>query len=295
MPHEKYDQAIHGSRLEYRHFMAANQPSSKKFNPANGHDPDAKPQIVAGSSIPVSPALWQGRIAVAARDSGGLDTFQAALTWIKANAPPDNGLLEQAKQDICGAAEGHLIPKYGDEPVTALYQAAFPDDVVELDEVTAENDAIAEVARLAKLPGIKYARERTAAAADLDISLKALDEAVKEVRKESADTKGQGRALSLPDIEPWTEPVDGEVLVSGLVAALRTFMVMDESELVTTALWVLHCHALEAFTITPRLAITSPEKGCGKTTLLDILGALAPRTLQTANTSVAPIFAEDTR
>jgi hypothetical protein len=74
--------------------------------------------------------------------------------------------------------------------------AAFPDDAVDLDEVTAENDAIAEVARLAKLPGIKYARERIAAAADLGISVKALDEAVKEARKEGGDTKGQGRALS---------------------------------------------------------------------------------------------------
>ena len=31
------------------------------------------------------------------------------------------------------------------------------------------------------------------------------------------------------------------------------------------ALWVLHCHALDAFDSTPRLALLSPEKGSGKT------------------------------
>jgi hypothetical protein len=112
--------------------------------------------------------------------------------------------------------------------------AAFPDDAVDLDEVTAENDAIAEVARLAKLPGIKYARERIAAAADLGISVKALDEAVKEARKEGGDTKGQGRALSLPDPEPWTEPVDGEVLVSDSIAP-RTLAISSTDVLAMTS------------------------------------------------------------
>src|SRR5262249_15239797 len=71
---------------------------------------------------------------------------------------------------------------------------------------------------------------------------------------------------------------------------LRRYVVMDENELVATALWVIHCHGFEAFNITPRLAITSPEKGCGKTTLLDILGEMAPRRLLTANVGAAAVF-----
>ena len=31
------------------------------------------------------------------------------------------------------------------------------------------------------------------------------------------------------------------------------------------ALWVLHCHTLDVFESTPRLALLSPEKGSGKT------------------------------
>jgi putative DNA primase/helicase len=53
---------------------------------------------------------------------------------------------------------------------------------------------------------------------------------------------------------------------------------------------VLHAHALDAFGISPRLAITSPRPGCGKTTLLDILLRLTPRPLLTANISGPSIF-----
>jgi putative DNA primase/helicase len=56
------------------------------------------------------------------------------------------------------------------------------------------------------------------------------------------------------------------------------------------ALWVLHTHAIAAADITPRLAILSPEKRCGKTTLLKVLGALVRRPLQTTNVTVAALF-----
>jgi putative DNA primase/helicase len=96
--------------------------------------------------------------------------------------------------------------------------------------------------------------------------------------------------LSLPEPDPWAEPVAGQELLSDLIAGLRRYMVMDENETTATALWIVHCHALEAFNVSPRLAITSPEKGCGKTTLLDILGVMVPRSLSTANTGVAPVL-----
>jgi putative DNA primase/helicase len=40
----------------------------------------------------------------------------------------------------------------------------------------------------------------------------------------------------------------------------------------------------------PRLFITAPEKGCGKTTLLDVLSSLVPRPLSAANIKAAPLF-----
>jgi hypothetical protein len=43
------------------------------------------------------------------------------------------------------------------------------------------------------------------------------------------------------------------------------------------ALWCAHSHSFKAFICLPRLNISSPEKGCGKTTLRDVIGVFVPR------------------
>jgi hypothetical protein len=53
---------------------------------------------------------------------------------------------------------------------------------------------------------------------------------------------------------------------------------------------VLFTHAIEAFGIATRLAITSPRPQCGKTTLLDILHRLVVRPLLAGNVSAASVF-----
>jgi hypothetical protein len=58
----------------------------------------------------------------------------------------------------------------------------------------------------------------------------------------------------------------------------------------TLALGVMHTHCLDCFAYSPRAAITSPAKGCGKTTLLDVLERLVSRPLSTANATVSAIF-----
>src|ERR1700734_3258402 len=50
-------------------------------------------------------------------------------------------------------------------------------------------------------------------------------------------------------------------------------------------------HALfSAASFSPRLAATSPEKRCGKTTLLKILLAACPHALPSSNVSVATLY-----
>jgi putative DNA primase/helicase len=65
---------------------------------------------------------------------------------------------------------------------------------------------------------------------------------------------------------------------------------MPAESMCATALWVLHTYLIACFVISPRLAVTSPEKGCGKTTLLDILSRLVRRALSAANVTPAAIF-----
>jgi putative DNA primase/helicase len=86
------------------------------------------------------------------------------------------------------------------------------------------------------------------------------------------------------------EPVEGAALIQELTNAIKRYVVMEDGAAEAVALWVIHAHALDAFVISPRLAITSPEKGCGKTSLLDVIGHLVSRPLPTSNATPAALF-----
>jgi len=148
----------------------------------------------------------------------------------------------------------------------------------------------AEISRLASLSPLEYERERSAVAQILGLRTTALDKIVREERRGTAETGGQGRALNLPSPEPWPAPVDGNAMMSEMVAAIRSHVVATDGAAEAIGLWVLHAHALDAFSISPRLGITSPEKGCGKTTCLDVVSCLVPRRLPVSNISPAAIF-----
>jgi hypothetical protein len=109
-------------------------------------------------------------------------------------------------------------------------------------------------------------------------------------RRDQMASADQGRALALPSPEPWPQPVGGAALLTEMSVAIQRYVVVEYGAAETVALWALHGHTLDAFSISPRLAITSPEKNCGKTTLLDVIGGLVPRPLITANATTAAIF-----
>lgn len=100
----------------------------------------------------------------------------------------------------------------------------------------------------------------------------------------------QGRAVSLPDVDLWPEAVNGADVLSQIAATFSRYVALPAGAANALALWVAHAHAFKAFLHSPRLNISSPEKGCGKTTLRDVVGVLVPRPLLTENLSVAVLF-----
>ena len=107
---------------------------------------------------------------------------------------------------------------------------------------------------------------------------------------ENLENGGQSEGQILGNLEPWSELVDGANLLNALTAAIRQYVVLDDGAAEAVALWVLHTHALEAFLISPRLAITSVVMRCGKTTLVDVLSLLVRSALTTVNATAAAIF-----
>ena len=67
---------------------------------------------------------------------------------------------------------------------------------------------------------------------------------------------------------------DGAELLSEVYRFVRRFVSLSETQAVVIALWVVHTHAIDGADVTPYLAITSAEKQCGKTRLLETLALI---------------------
>jgi putative DNA primase/helicase len=89
---------------------------------------------------------------------------------------------------------------------------------------------------------------------------------------------------------PASTAQNGSSLMFDLVAAvLRSVIVSPESALLI-ALWIVFTHVYQRFPIAPLLAITSPEKRCGKTNMLTLLARLCRTAFAASNLSEAAIY-----
>jgi Protein of unknown function (DUF3631) len=71
---------------------------------------------------------------------------------------------------------------------------------------------------------------------------------------------------------------------------LEEYLDMKPHEHTAAALWVLYTHIFDRFTISPRLALSSPVNGCGKTTALAVIEQLAFRPERMDNATPAVIY-----
>ena len=69
----------------------------------------------------------------------------------------------------------------------------------------------------------------------------------------------------------------GAELLENLIAFIRRFVVLSETQALLIALWIIHTHALDAADTTAYLNIHSAEKRSGKTRLLETLDLLVAR------------------
>ena len=202
-----------------------------------------------------------------------------------AGAAANGGHQDKSKLDWATEILAGVIRKAGENPdapfTTEALQAAA---IVEEQELTTF---------------LRYRRnlkERHIPLTELDEGLRRLKARLRAaarapVAANSAGPRpGQGRELKLPEPQPWPTPVDGANLLDELSATIPRYMVMAPEAVHTVALWVLFTYLLDAFETSPRLAITAPQKRCGKTTLLSVLYQLTWRPLAAANLTPAVAF-----
>jgi hypothetical protein len=92
-------------------------------------------------------------------------------------------------------------------------------------------------------------------------------------------------------VEHDVDPADGGRLLHDVRTFIRRFCVLPDAHCLTAVtLWAAHTHMVQSFHTTPRLILSSPEAGSGKTRVLEILDLLVPESLFTCNASPAAIF-----
>jgi hypothetical protein len=80
-------------------------------------------------------------------------------------------------------------------------------------------------------------------------------------------------------------------ILEDISAYLKRFVVFaSEAQPIAIALWTVHAWTNDAFDYTPYLQITSPEKQCGKSRLLDCLELIVPKPWRAISPSEAVLF-----
>jgi putative DNA primase/helicase len=143
------------------------------------------------------------------------------------------------------------------------------------------------IAELAKLSHLAYGKYRHEEAKKLGITVDLLDQLVKAKRATRAEDE---QGLPHWKVEPWGEKIDGASLLDDIEKVFRRHIVLPEGAGVALALWVLHAWTFDAGDISPYLLLVSPEKRCGKTSVLILLSYLTPKAELASNISPSAVY-----
>lgn len=177
----------------------------------------------------------------------------------------------------------------GEPDSTQNARAREGDSGLEPEEPLSEQD---ELTRLATLDALEYDRQRGEAAKRLGIRPVTLDKVVKGLQAEQQRVEaGQaGLPVFLQAVDPWPEPVDGSGLLDELAAMVHRHIVCSDATAQAAALWIVFSWCIDAAQVAPIAVITAPEKRCGKTQLLTLIGKLCRKPIAASSITPAAFF-----
>lgn len=139
---------------------------------------------------------------------------------------------------------------------------------------------------LASLKPLEYDRVRKDQAKALGVRPTTLDSMVKAARNE----EGEVGRLPFNEVEPYPYPIDPAQLLDEVTDTIKRFIVLDTEQAHAAALWVALTWFIDVVEVAPLAIINAPEKSCGKTQLLTVIGRMAYRPLPASNASASALF-----
>lgn len=134
---------------------------------------------------------------------------------------------------------------------------------------------------LASLKPHEYDRVRKEWAAALTMRVTTLDGMVEDAQSDGSKVE----RLPFDEVEPHPGPIDPTQLLDEVSATIRRFIVLDDHQADAAALWVVLTHFIDVVEVAPLLIVNAPEKSCGKTQLLTVMGRMVYRPLPASNAS----------
>jgi putative DNA primase/helicase len=123
-------------------------------------------------------------------------------------------------------------------------------------------------------------------AGPLEVRAGALEEGSFSVSDVPADERERFQEV----IEPWPKSVNGAELLQEIFGLYERFVVVDDRGFITVSLWTVLPYIYKEFHKIPVLRIKSPQKRCGKSTLLDVLELLVSHPLITVSITPATLY-----
>jgi putative DNA primase/helicase len=255
--------------------------------------------FTASNLLPVARALHEkfpgARLIVCADDDWKTEG-NPGLTKAREAALAVGGLLAVPRfegERPEGASDFNDLARLGGlEALAACIKAA--EDPAKVEQPGAESAAVGDpggsddeeiIRQLAELPPIEYDRSRKIIAKQLGVRPATLDAMVAAERDGKYDD-----GMGLPDVQPWSSPVEPAALLSDVAKTVRRFIVCQPEVADAVALWVGMTWFMDSVQIAPLAVITAPEKRCGKSQLLALIGKLAHRPLAASNVTPAALF-----
>lgn len=142
------------------------------------------------------------------------------------------------------------------------------------------------VKRLSGLSGLQYAQVRKREAKKADIPPSMLD---KLIREESRQNDSEDESI-FPEIEPWEASVNGVELLNDISQTIQRFIVCQPETAYAATLWIAMTWLMDVVQVAPLAVITAPEKRCGKTQFLDIIGRMSCKPMPASSITPAALF-----
>jgi len=142
------------------------------------------------------------------------------------------------------------------------------------------------IAQLTSLDPLEYEARRKEAANRLGIRVSALDREFWKAR--GTETKNDDGLF--PEVIPWPDPVDACALLNEMWDTIGRFIICDDQYKTAATLWCAFTWFIDVLSVAPIAVITAPEKRCGKSQMLDVMGRMCKRKLDCSSITAASMF-----